>query len=225
MYRYFLFDLDGTLMDTLSDIHWALNTAMKEFGLKEIELSSVRQKIGNGLFELARKAVSDDSLGTLEMEEIVPKIGNRLKELYAGEPWREASPYPGVLELLTRLRQLPAAKIGLITNKPQHTAELVAVHFFPDIFDIVYGESPDKPRKPDPVTVRKTLELLGKPAGAGLEDCVLVGDSEVDIETAISSGCPHVAVLWGFRDRVELEEAGARTFAENAAELALFLLN
>jgi len=127
-------------------------------------------------------------------------------------------------DLLVKLRKLPDVRLAVITNKAQAVADATVSHFFPGIFDLVYGESFGKPRKPDPLTITRTLAELGLCGNPVADKAVLIGDSDVDISTAVNALCPHVACLWGFRDRDELEKAGTAVFAETVDDLACILL-
>lgn len=239
-YHIFLFDLDGTLLDTLPDIEWALNTARGHYGQGPIDRARVRRFVGNGLGELVRHslglplrvagetATGETTIGetsaSAERETLARAITGKLKELYADVPFRHTKPYDGISDLLAKLRALPGVKLAVITNKARSVADATVRHFFPGIFDLVYGESHDRPRKPDPQTVRLTLESLGGSGDPAADRAVFIGDSDVDIRTAVAASCPHVACLWGFRDRADLEKSGARVYAQTVADLEALLL-
>ncbi len=232
-YHIFLFDLDGTLLDTLPDIEWALNSALGYYGQPPINRARVRRFVGNGLGELVRQSLGlplrvagETATGetNAERETLARAITGKLKELYADVPFRYTKPYDGISDLLVKLRALPGVKLAVITNKARSVADATVHHFFPGIFDLVYGESHDRPRKPDPQTVRITLESLGGSGDPAADRAVFIGDSDVDIRTAVAASCPHVACLWGFRDRADLEKSGARVYAQTAADLEALLL-
>lgn len=234
MYSYIIFDLDGTLLDTLPDIQWALNTALAEFGQPVHNREAVRRMVGHGLAELVRQATGADRTTDPGIQALAGQVTARLRAIYREQPWRETLPYPGIPELLARLkdRGLP---LGLLTNKAQPVADLVAGHFFPGIFQVVRGESPELPRKPDPAALHQLLDRLEPRPAPGQPDCrsddrasrlertVLVGDSDVDLLTARQAGCASIGVLWGFRSRAELEAIGPTCLARDSRELASLL--
>lgn len=225
-FPFLAFDLDGTLLDTLPDIRQALNTVMEEAGFAPFDSREVRAMVGNGLGELVRKALARRGAGADDV--LARDRETRIRTLYAEKPWRDTLPYPGIPELLTRLK-LAGIPMAVVTNKAQPVADLVVEHFFPGIFDVVQGEVPGQPRKPDPAPLLRALEqLAGRTPGSiapgrAPEGCLMIGDSDVDVATAVAAGVPCIAVLWGFRDRPELEAAGARIFTSDTESLELLL--
>ncbi len=210
-YRAVLFDLDGTLLDTLDDMTDALNRTMDRFGLPQRSREEVRAFVGNG----ARRLVE---LATGAGGEALEQILEDYKADYDVNFLVKTAPYPGVLALMETLRG-QGRKVGVVSNKPDSTVKGLSDALFRDRADIAVGEKAGIRRKPAPDTVLAAMESLGvKP-----EETVYIGDSEVDIETARAAGVPCISVTWGFRDKLALEAAGADRFADSCEELLAIL--
>ena len=206
-YKAILFDLDGTLLDTLEDMADALNRTMDRFDLPHRTLKEVRSFVGNGakrLIELATGAEGD------RLAEILAVY----KEDYDRNYLVKTAPYPGVMPLLDELHAA-GCLVGIVSNKPDSTVQSLSEALFQGKADIAVGEKAGIRRKPAPDTVLAALEALGVTKA----ETVYVGDSEVDVMTARAAGVPCVSVTWGFRDRDVLEEAGAETFAADCGTL------
>ena len=199
-----LFDLDGTLLDTLPDLLDATNHVLLDAGYPAISQPRLRSIIGNGAANQIRKALPE---GT--GEEVVQALLSRYKAYYGSHCNLKTRPYPGIPEALAQLRDFPLA---IVSNKPQNAVTALGNAFFPGIPAL--GESPDCPRKPAPDMVYKACRAIGT------DTCVYVGDSEVDVITAKNAGVPCLSVLWGFRDREDIEAAGGTCFCESPAEMA-----
>lgn len=197
-----LFDLDGTLLDTLEDLADAVNHALSRFGYPERSIEEVRRFVGNGAGLLIQRAVPEGA----DPEPVLEAF----RAHYNTHCQIKTKPYGGVLEALAELKgKYPMA---VVSNKPDSAVKPLCAQYFPGLY--ARGESADCPRKPAPDMVYKAMEAIG------VERCVYVGDSEVDVATAKNAGVPCLTVLWGFRDRDELEAAGASCFCEDSAELA-----
>ena len=206
-YKAILFDLDGTLLDTLEDMADALNRTMDRFGLPHRSLREVRSFVGNGarrLIELAAGAEGE------RLEEILAVY----KEDYDRNYLIKTAPYPGIMALLDRLHEA-GCLVGIVSNKPDSTVQSLAEALFAGRADIAVGEKAGVRRKPAPDTVLAAMEALGVTKA----ETVYVGDSEVDVMTARAAGVPCISVTWGFRDRYVLEKAGAETFADTCDAL------
>ena len=206
-YKAILFDLDGTLLDTLEDMADALNRTMDRFALPHRSLREVRSFVGNGarrLVELAAGAEGD------RLEEILAVY----KVDYDRNYLIKTAPYPGIMALLDRLHEA-GCLVGIVSNKPDSTVQSLSDALFEGKADISVGEKAGIRRKPAPDTVLAAMEALG----VTKEETVYVGDSEVDVMTAREAGVPCISVTWGFRDRDVLEEAGAETFADTCDAL------
>lgn len=212
-----VFDLDGTLLDSLADIGHALNSALAEAGLPVHELGSVRRMVGHGLGELVRQAVGPAT-------DAAPAVLARVRQIYLEIPYRHSRPYPGIPEALAELAGRGAI-LAVLTNKAQAIADLIVAHFFPGRFALVRGEGPLWPRKPDPQALLGLLADLAPLAGLSGDPrslaarAVLVGDSEADVKTALGAGARPIAVAWGFRDPDQLRAAGAAELAEDCPAL------
>ena len=196
-----LWDLDGTLLDTLADLTDGVNYAMSQFGYPERTIEEVRRFVGNGAFNLIRLAVP-------EGVDPVP-VFDVFKTYYNTHCQIKTRPYEGILAVLAELgKKYPMA---VVSNKPDSAVKPLCAQYFPGLY--ARGESTDCPRKPAPDMVFKAMEAIG------VESCIYVGDSEVDVLTARNAGVPCLSVLWGFRDRAEIEEAGGSHFCEDTAKL------
>ena len=206
-YKAILFDLDGTLLDTLEDMADALNRTMDCFSLPHRSLKEVRSFVGNGarrLIELATGAEGE------RLEEILAVY----KADYDRNYLIKTAPYPGVMALLDRLHEA-GCLTGIVSNKPDSTVQSLSEALFEGKADISVGEKRGIRRKPAPDTVLAAMEALG----VTKEETVYVGDSEVDVMTARAAGVPCISVTWGFRDRDVLEDAGAERFADSCGAL------
>ena len=195
------FDLDGTLLDTLPDIHANLNDTLQHFGYPLVDLERTRAYIGDGarrLVERALPAGAENLDACLAyFRENYGKCGNVLTQ-----------PYEGALAFLARARAA-GFRLAVITNKPQAATVRAVEQFFPDTFDFVAGDSGAFPVKPDPALTRyAALTLRVAP-----RECCFVGDGETDVLTAKNAGMRGVAALWGYRSKEQLSGAGARLFA------------
>jgi phosphoglycolate phosphatase len=202
-----IFDLDGTLLDTLADISDAMNRALEARGYPGATLDTYRTRVGWGLRELVRRSLSEDDA---TMPEIVNAIADEFRAIHFADPVIKTRPYPGIIGIVRDLyrRGIP---MFVYTNKPDGIAgTVVETVLSPDVLGIegppfirVLGQRDDIPRKPDPAGAFMLLDE----AGLSPEYCRFVGDSEVDIETARNAGCIAVGVTWGFRDPTAIEHA------------------
>ena len=196
-----LWDLDGTLLDTLDDLTDATNHVMRQFGYPQHSRDAVRRFVGNGARRLLEQAVPagknvDEALAAFQ-------------DYYSTHCQIKTGPYPGILEALADLgAEYPMA---VVSNKPDAAVKILCAQYFPGLY--ARGESTDCPRKPAPDMVWKAMDAIG------VEKCVYVGDSEVDVLTAKNAGVPCLSVLWGFRDRQDMENAGGSHFCTSTAEL------
>ncbi len=217
-YRAVIFDLDGTLLDTLDDLANAANGALHSAGYPQHPVSAYRQFVGNGLRMLVRRALpagEADRIGPADFETLVKRTGDN----YARDWAVTTRPYPYVPELLQELRRrdLPLA---VVTNKPHEWTLRMLKHYFPDEpFLFIQGAMPDLPHKPDPAGALKAARHLG----TAPNETVFVGDSNVDMLTAHNAGMVAVGVDWGFRGAKELQESGADRILYTPLGLLAFL--
>jgi phosphoglycolate phosphatase len=206
-----IFDLDGTLVDTLDDIAGGMNRALEHHGFPPAAREAYRDMVGWGIKRLAFLALPPDKRD----EKTVETVAADAVRFYAEAPLVHSRPYPGILELTAELRRRHV-KTAVLTNKPDPVAQMVIGGLFPPLtFDLVLGDSPGRPRKPDPVAVWAILMELDRTP----RDTLFAGDSEVDIETARAAECHALGVSWGFRKREVLEKAGARRIIDRPGEL------
>ena len=207
-----LFDLDGTLLDTLGDLTNAVNYLLKKHGFPERGSQEIRSYLGNGARELVRlslpQKVSEDELdGYLE----------EYKLYYNAHSKIETKPYDGVVELLKSLRKR-GIQTAVVSNKPDIATRILCEEYFGELVDFALGDRADIKRKPDAEPIRFVIKKLNCNA------VVYVGDSEVDVMTAKNAGIPCISVTWGFRDLELLEEYGAGIFANDVKELEKYAL-
>ena len=197
-----LFDLDGTLLDTLADLHDSTNHVLTELGYPERTLDEVRRFVGNGARRLLDQAVP----AGVDAQEAF----DAFQSWYPKHCRMKTRVYDGIPEALEILKQ--KYPVAIVSNKPDRAVKVLCADYFPGIYAI--GESADCPRKPAPDMVYKAMKELG------VDRCIYVGDSEVDVLTAQNAGVPCLSVLWGFRDREDMEAAGGNCFCDNTASLA-----
>ena len=198
-----LFDLDGTLLNTLEDLTDATNYALTQFGYPCRNLEQVRRAIGNGAANQIRKSLPE---GTAE--ETVQQVLSVYKTYYTAHCQIKTSPYEGIQEALEKLKKYPVA---IVSNKPDAAVKALCADYFPGLYAL--GETPDCPRKPAADMVYKGMKAIG------VHRCIYVGDSEVDVLTAKNAGMPCLCVLWGFRDRRDMADAGGEYFCETTGQL------
>ena len=206
-YNAVLFDLDGTLLDTLGDLQLGVNLTLERHGYPARTLEEIRAFVGNGARQLMRLALPE-GVAEAELEAILKEY----LDWYAVNFCVKAAPYAGVKAVVDALVQ-KGVKVAIVSNKPDATTKKLGEMFFPGL--PAFGQRDDVPKKPAPEMVWKALEALGAEA----ETAVYVGDSEVDVATARNAGLPLVAVSWGFRTVEQLMEAGAVTVVHTAQEL------
>lgn len=199
-----LFDLDGTLLNTLEDLLDATNYALAQCGYPARTLSELRRFVGNGAENQIRM-----SLPAGASPEEVQRVLKIYKPYYTEHCQVKTRPYDGIWESLAILKE--KYPIAVVSNKPDAAVKTLCGQMFPGIFAL--GEAPDCPRKPAPDMVHKACRAIG------VDTCVYVGDSEVDVQTARNAGLPVIGVAWGFRGREALAAAGAETIVDTAAEL------
>lgn len=208
-YETVIFDLDGTLLDTLEDLADAVNYALREMGMPERTIEEVRQFVGNGVRRLMELAVPQ-GFDNPAFEETFSKF----KEYYGVHCNDKTKAYDGVVQLLRDLKEEGYA-LAIVSNKLDSAVKELSEIYFEGIVKVAIGEKEGVAKKPAPDTVYKALDELQMPA----ETAVYVGDSEVDVMTAKNSGLPCISVLWGFRDEEFLREQGATQFARTADEV------
>ncbi len=214
MYNTFIFDLDGTLLDTLRDLASSVNYALRQHGMPVHSLDDIRRFVGNGVRLLMERSVP---LGSANPE--FKAAFATFREHYMHHSLDTTRPYDGIPETLAELRRR-GCRIAVVSNKMMAATEALCRHFFADTVEVAIGEHEAEGirKKPAPDTVVEALRQLGEDG----EDAVYVGDSDVDIQTALNASLPCISVLWGFRDREFLLSHGADTMIEHPRELLSF---
>jgi phosphoglycolate phosphatase len=211
-----IFDMDGTLLNTLGDIRSAVNAVMELNGYPSRGMETFRRGVGWGVEHLVMSLVGEAGIS----EEDIPRISAEIRNRYENIEDPLTEPYDGICDMLDEI-QLAGIPMAILTNKPQRAAELVAAEHFPGtIFHAVRGSLPGRPVKPGP---EAALSLAGI-MGSSPEGIMLVGDSEVDILTGRNAGMMTIGVEWGFRSRKELEAAGADIILRTPAEVLSYIL-
>ena len=212
-YKLVIFDLDGTILNTLEDLADSLNAVFRMHALPERTIDEVRRFVGNGIRNLIIRAVPEGS-----GEEIIEKAYQDFVVYYKAHCAEKTAPYAGIPKLLSELKAA-GYKTAVVSNKGDFAVQELCVQYFPGMFDMAAGEKEGVRRKPAPDAVNHVLKTLG----IAREDAVYVGDSDVDIATAQNSEMDAVIVDWGFRDRAFLMEHGAKVIVSTPEELMTLL--
>lgn len=212
-----IFDLDGTLLDTLTDLTDSTNAVMARYGLPQYTLDEVRGFVGNGIRRLMQLAIPGG-----EEHPDFEKIHSEFREYYNAHCMDCTEPYPGILSLLDWLYK-EGYKTAIVSNKADSAVKILKDIYFKELIPVAIGESSECRRKPAPDSVFRAIEQLG----ADAQKTVYVGDSDVDLRTAENAGIPCIAVSWGFRDKEFLTAHGAKKeqIADNVNELKKMLVS
>lgn len=211
-----IFDLDGTIGNTLESMVYSVNLTLREMGLSEISREKCQEFVGNGARVLMEKALNEaGDVGASRIEEGMCVYGRIFDENCT----YHVTPCKGVGQVLRKLKK-SGVKLAVLSNKPHpQTVKVVHEMYGEDLFDWVQGQKDEIPRKPDPAGVFYIAEKLG----IDPSDCVYVGDSEVDVRTGKNAGMKTIAVTWGFRTKDELITAGAQYMIDRAEDLPAYL--
>lgn len=208
-YKLVIFDMDGTILDTLQDLQNCLNYALEKNGYPGRTYDEVRRFVGNGLEKLVERAMPKDM-----PEEAAAGVLVDFKEYYKVHCMDYTKPYDGIVELLRVLRKR-GYQTAVVSNKTDFAVQELVKEYFQGMFDAAVGAREGQEKKPAPDSVYTVLEQLMVPR----EDAVYIGDSEVDIETAKNAGLECITVEWGFRERAYLEKMGAVCFVRQPSEI------
>lgn len=203
-YELVIFDLDGTILDTLEDLTDSINYVLKKHEMNQKSRSEVRKAVGNGIYKLVENVLPDG----IEKEK-TELIFSDFKEYYTIHCADKTKPYDGIEEMLSELKK-KGYKLAVVSNKADFAVKELCNKYFTDMFDIVLGERENIARKPAPDSIYKVLDSMC----IKKENAVYIGDSEVDIETAKNAGIREVAVTWGFRNKDLLKEKGANLLVQ-----------
>ena len=223
-YKCVLFDLDGTLLDTLPDLAGAVNYALRTHGRPERTIDEIRRFISNGVRKLIERSlfITENSKDTNDYrvtdEALFDEVFADFVQYYLDHVTDNTVPYEGMRKLIKKLK-ISGVMTGVVTNKREDAAIKLMDHFYPGCFDIVVGDTLERARKPAPDPVLHAMYMLG----AFAWQTVYVGDSDVDFETAENAEIDSILVTWGYRTRASLVEAGAKVIADRQDELEMLL--
>lgn len=208
-----IFDMDGTVLNTLDDLTDSVNYVFSKFGLPARSRDEYRQFFGNGIGYAMKCAAPEGTPDSL-IEEMIPVF----KEYYDIHCLDKTGPYDGIIDLMKKLRN-SSCKMAIVSNKIDSAVKELNERFFSEYVSVAIGERPGVSRKPAPDTVFAALAELG----SSTDEAVYIGDSEVDLMTAKNSNLPCIAVLWGFRDKEFLIKNGASAFAKTPEDIISYL--
>ena len=208
-YQLAIFDLDGTLLNTLEDLADSVNYVMRSFGYPERSLEEVRSFVGNGIRKLVERSAPK---GTSAEE--IDRMFEQFKVYYGAHCAEKTKPYDGIMDLLHVL-QKQGVKLAVVSNKADYAVKALCEQYFCGIFDEAVGERAEIARKPAPDTVNEVLKNLQ----IDKAQAVYIGDSEVDVQTAKNAEMDCIAVDWGFRDKEVLKNAGAEIIVSTPEEI------
>lgn len=213
-YKAAIFDMDGTILNTLQDLQNATNYALREHNFPERTYEEVRNFVGNGVQKLIERALPEGS-----SDETVQSVLASFKTYYKVHSTDTTAPYEGIPEAIKKLREA-GIKTAVVSNKPDFGVQDLVKDFFPNLFDAALGEKAGIAKKPAPDMVNSALDSLA----VSKADSVYIGDSDVDFMTAKNSGLSFIGCSWGFKGRSFLEKLGAGTIVDNAEQLVQEIL-
>lgn len=210
-----IWDLDGTLLNTLEDLTDSVNYMLSIHNYPQRSIEEIRSFVGNGLAKLTERALPD----TVTPEEYNTCL-SEFKAYYKMHMQDKTGPYEGILDVLKTL-QTKGYHMAVVSNKADAAVKELIPIYFGDLLPVAIGDMEGREKKPAPDSVYEAMKQLG----VTKEECIYIGDSDVDVNTAKNSGIPGIAVLWGFRTKEQLEAAGATMFAETPEDLIALLEN
>jgi len=214
-FKAIIFDLDGTLLDSMEDIADSMNMVLEKAGFPPHSVGAYRYFIGDGMDVLVKRALPEDKRQPKNLKACLAAM----KMVYNRNWAAKTRPYTGIATLLNRCEAI-GLKMGILSNKPDEATQATVDHFLlPEIFAAIHGARPNIPKKPDSLGA----ELMAGQMGVEPEECIFLGDMPVDMQTARAAGMYPIGALWGLRTAHELSEAGAKLLAVNPAALADWL--
>lgn len=211
-YSLAIFDMDGTILDTLEDLADSTNYALKLNNLPVRTIDEIRSFVGNGIGKLIERAVPAGS-----SQDVIDKVYNDMTAYYKLHNADKTKAYDGINECITSLRSM-GIKTAVVSNKVDYAVKELCDKYFTDLFDASVGDRPGMERKPAPDSVNEVLSQLG----IDRSQAVYIGDSDVDFQTAVNAKIPCISVTWGFRTKEFLEGIGANRFADEPSEILDF---
>ena len=209
-----IFDLDGTLLNTLGDLCDSVTYAVEKHGFPPVSVEQTRIRIGNGVRKLVERSIPEES----RTDEMIDICLADFRTFYGEHMMNRTHPYEGIVPMLETLKE-NGVTVGVLSNKYDSAAKALIEHYFGDLVHITYGERPNIPRKPDPTSVLQLLDELGGDKATTL----YIGDSATDMQTAVNAGLTAIGVAWGFRSADVLRESGADALVSDPSEfLPLF---
>lgn len=208
MYKAVLFDLDGTLLNTLEDLNGSVNYVLQNNGKAAQPLMTTRSFVGNGVRKLVERSFPDETQAEID------RLESEFKAHYGENMRNKTAPYPGITELLNALNA-KGIKTGVVSNKFDGAVKSLCEEYFGSLAGVAVGERADVRKKPAPDSVLEAIKELG----VSKNETIYVGDSDVDVLTAQNAGIKSIGVTWGFRDRELLEETGADFIADTAEDV------
>lgn len=208
MINTIIFDLDGTLVDSLIDLANTTNEILKIHNYPQHDIDAYRMFVGDGVDKLIERALPSEYEGTIK------EYRQEFDKLYESMCLENTKPYPGMDSLVTKLFD-EGYHLAIVTNKPKNFASKIAKHLFDDKFSYVFGNTPYQPKKPSPVLCNLAIDLCG----VSKHEVIYIGDSDVDIQTAINTKIKSIGCSWGFRGADELLNAGASFVADNPSDI------
>ncbi|MGN0438391.1 MAG: HAD family hydrolase [Lachnospiraceae bacterium] len=213
-YKLAIFDMDGTILDTLEDLMDAVNFALEKNGFPVHSIDNVRKFVGNGMWKLIERAVPKGTSKELQI-----KVHDDFMDYYHIHCADKTKPYDGILDLLVVLQE-SGCKTAVVSNKADEAVHELCKQYFPGMFDCEIGARDGIANKPAPDSVNEVLKKLQLEKS----DAVYIGDSDVDVATALNANLDSIIVTWGFRDRDFLSLQGAKVFADSTEEIRNIIL-
>lgn len=210
-FKAIIFDLDGTLLNSLEDIADSMNLVLKNAGFPTHPVDAYKYFIGDGIDVLVERALPRENVSPA----VVARCLTAMKKVYSERWAAKTHPYPGIANLLNRCEAI-GLKMGILSNKPDDATQATVNHFLlPEIFAAIHGARPNIPKKPHPLGA----ELMAGQMGVEPPECIFLGDMPVDMQTAVEAGMYPVGALWGMRTARELSAGGAKMLAVTPADL------
>ncbi len=216
MYQLAVFDLDGTLLNTISDLSTACNVALETFGYPSHDEETYKTYVGNGIYKLVERSLPEAARD----RENVLRVKEVFDTYYKAHSLDQTKPYEGIIQLLKNLKK-QGVSCGVVTNKAHPYAVDLVKLFFGDLNQYTLGQREGVPTKPNPQAVLEMMAYFNETNTA----CIYIGDSDVDIQTAQAAQLESVGVLWGFRSKEELTKAGATYLVENTEQLEQIIMD